>query len=491
MNLLHPLPTGTEHIPLPPQFTYPFCYEPHPLCVAAAEQMKPRCRELLKADSSGKMFGVLIVEQNGERYYLAAFSGLLAGSYLQEGFVPPVYNLQNPHGHFKQEEAEITAINHRILQGEDTPQLRAERRQRSIALQQWLFAQFNFLNAAGNRQNLLDIFQHQPPILTAEEYFNKNTAPTQTHPSMEGNAVQKTSPHSGEETPRERGKLQNIPSGAGECCAPKLLQYAYLHGLRPRCMAEFWLGPSPKDELRIDGNYYPACHAKCKPILRHMLQGLDVEENPMLRRNRVVAAQMEYIYEDTEIAVVYKPSGLLTTPGKDDVPSLLDLVRVRHPHAINAHRLDMDTSGLILFALTPAAYKHLQQQFYRQTVKKEYVALLDGTPSPHLPRSGTITLPLLPNPFDRPRQQVSYEHGKRSITHYTLLENQRVLFHPQTGRTHQLRVHAAHPDGLGCPIKGDPLYGTPADRLYLHAQTITFIHPHTGETLTFTKPANF
>ena len=463
MSTLHPLPKAAESIPSPQQFTYPFCYEPHPLCVAAAEEIKPLCRELLKVESSGKMFGVLVVEQNGKRYYLAAFSGLLAGSYLQEGFVPPVYNLQNPGGYFKQEEAEITAINHRVQQGEDTPELRMERKQRSIALQQWLFMQFNFLNAAGNSRNLIDIFQNQPPILTAEEYFNRKSATQGV----------------------------KVPSGAGECCAPKLLQHAYLHGLHPLCMAEFWLGPSPKDEIRIDGNYYPACHAKCKPILGHMLQGLDVEENPMLKRNREMAALVEYVYEDDDIAVVYKPSGLLATPGKNDVPSLLDIVRERYPKAINAHRLDMDTSGLMLFALNDAAYKHLQQQFYRQAVKKEYVALLDGTPSTDLPKEGIISLPLLPNPFDRPRQQVNHEHGKRAITHYKLLEAQRVLFYPQTGRTHQLRVHAAHPDGLGCSIKGDPLYGTPADRLYLHAQSIEFVHPKSGERVRFNKTSDF
>ena len=410
------------------------------------------------------MFGVLIVEQDGKRYYLAAFSGLLAGSYLQDGFVPPVYNLQNPSGHFKQEEAQITAINHRIQQGEDTPALRTERKTRSIALQRWLFAQFNLLNAQGTAQNLLDIFQNQPRILTPEEYFHKAEAPS--------TAIK-------------------VPSGAGECCAPKLLQYAYQHNLRPLCMAEFWLGPSPKDELRTDGNYYPACQSKCKPILAHMLQGLQVEENPMLSRSRAVAAQVEYIYEDPDILVVYKPAGLLSTPGKDDVPSLLDIVRQQHPQAINVHRLDMDTSGLLLFAQNEAAYKNLQQQFYRQTVKKEYIALLSGTPSPSLPTEGTITLPLLPNPLDRPRQVVNRQHGKHAVTHYQMLDTNRVLFLPQTGRTHQLRVHAAHPDGLGTPILGDPLYGTPADRLYLHAQSLTFVHPRTGTTMTFRKSPDF
>ena len=342
--------------------------------------------------------------------------------------------------------------------------LKAERKSRSDELQRWLFAQFNLLNAQGTAQNLLDIFQNQPRILTPEEYFHKAEAPS--------TAIK-------------------VPSGAGECCVPKLLQYAYQHNLRPLCMAEFWLGPSPKEELRTDGNYYPACQSKCKPILAHMLQGLQVEENPMLRRSRAVAAQMEYIHEDPDILVVYKPAGLLSTPGKDDVPSLLDIVRQQHPQAINVHRLDMDTSGLLLFAQNEAAYKNLQQQFYRQTVKKEYIALLSGTPSPSLPTEGTITLPLLPNPLDRPRQVVNLQHGKRAVTHYQMLNTNRVLFLPQTGRTHQLRVHAAHPDGLGTPILGDPLYGIPADRLYLHAQSLTFVHPRTGTTMTFCKSPDF
>jgi tRNA pseudouridine32 synthase/23S rRNA pseudouridine746 synthase len=200
---------------------------------------------------------------------------------------------------------------------------------------------------------------------------------------------------------------------------------------------------------------------------------------------------VEYLYSDCDLAVVYKPSGLLATPGKDDIPSLLDIVRQKHPYALNVHRLDMDTSGLMLFALTDTAYKHLQQQFYRQEVQKEYVALLDGTPSSDLPRKGCITLPLLPNPFDRPRQMVSHEHGKQAITYYELQDDGHILFFPKTGRTHQLRLHAAHPDGLGCPIKGDALYGKPADRLYLHAQSIQFVHPRTGETLRFTFPSHF
>lgn len=450
--LLHPMPKATYTTASPRLFTYPFRYVPHPLCVAATEEITPTCRELLKEEKGGKMFGVMIVEKDGMRYYLAAFSGMLGGTYLHDGFVPPVFNLQQPGSYFKQEEAVITALNRRIREGEDTDELRTERRQRSIALQQWLFEQFEMLDAEGSRRNLVDIFAEQPQILTAEEYFNgrRQSADTQVR----------------------------IPSGAGECCAPKLLQYAYLHNLKPLCMAEFWLGPSPKDELRIDGNYYPACSSKCKPILAHMLQGLDIEENPMLSIARRKALEMEYLMEDEEMAVVYKPEGLPTTPGKEDMPSLLDIVRQKYPTAVNVHRLDMDTSGLVVFALNDESYKFLQQQFVRQQVKKTYTAELEHPIAADLPRRGTISLPLLPDPYDRPRQTVNYEHGKRAVTQYEMVDDIHVIFYPQTGRTHQLRVHAAHPDGLNSPIKGDALYGTAADRLHLHAEGIELLHPN-------------
>ena len=462
--LLHPLPPETDDIPSPEQFTYPFRYKPHPLCVAAVEDIAPVCRQLLTKEKSGKMFGVMIVEAEGKRYYLAAFSGMIGGTYLQEGFVPPVYNLQTEGSYFKQEEANISAINHRIANGEDTEELRRERKQRSIALQQWLFEQFHLLNAKGESKSLISLFENQPQILTAEEYFNGK---------------------------RQLQMGSRIPSGAGECCAPKLLQYAYQHQLKPLCMAEFWLGLSPKDEVRIDSQYYPACHSKCKPILRHMLEGLQVEENPMLSTAREQAKKVEYIYEDDDMAVVYKPAGLPSTPGNDDMPSLLDIVRKRWAGAVNVHRLDMDTSGIIVFALNENAYKQLQEQFVKQTVVKTYVALLESPVAENIPRKGTITLPLLPNPFDRPRQMVSYEHGKRAVTDYELQEEARVVFHPKTGRTHQLRVHSAHSDGLGVPIKGDALYGRAADRLYLHAERIEIKHPRTGAGMIFERKADF
>lgn len=466
------MPEGTEQIPSPQCFTYPFFYEPHPLCLAAVAEIKDECRRLLEGENGGKMFGVLVVEKttdNGlrttERYFLAAFSGIIQGTYLHDGFVPPIYNLQHPGSYFQEEQAVISAINKRIEDGETDSSLFEERRERSHNLQYWLFQQFHVSNAMGEEVELPELFKNEKRILTEEEFYNKK------------------------KQSKTLNRLQLPPSGSGECCAPKLLQYAYNHNLKPICMAEFWLGPSPKDEPRIDSNFYPACHAKCRPILRHMLQGLDVEENPMLRRNREMVAEVKWLYEDADIAVLYKPSGLLTSPGKDEVPSLLDVVRERYPEAMYAHRLDMDTSGVIIFSLNDSAYKNLQQQFYQHKVKKHYIALLDGEVSRDIPDVGTIRLPLLPNPYDRPRQMVNHEHGKQAITHYEILKRESgrtlIKFNPQTGRTHQLRVHSAHPEGLNCPIVGDNLYGTPSDRLYLHAEQIEFRHPSSGEWLIF------
>ncbi|MCF0159895.1 MAG: RluA family pseudouridine synthase, partial [Bacteroidaceae bacterium] len=288
------------------------------------------------------------------------------------------------------------------------------------------------------------------------------------------------------------------PGGTGECCAPKLMQAAYRQGWKPLCMAEFWMGPSPKDELRMEGNYYPACRSKCKPILSFMMEGLDVEPNPLLEKNKAVINQLKIIYEDEAIAVVDKPSGMLSVPGKEELPSVYSVMKERLPQAVGpliVHRLDMDTSGLMLIAKTEDAYHCLQQQFITHQIEKEYVALLDDSLTENPPTGeGVIDLPLCVNPYDRPRQMVSATYGKRAITHY-LIEGRtsegriRVRFIPQTGRTHQLRVHAAHPDGLGCPIVGDNLYGKPADRLYLHAEKITFYHPISGEKTTFTVAA--
>lgn len=542
--MLHRFTTSITDIPLPERFTYPFCYTPHPLCILAAKEVQSYLtRQTAWKDElrQGKMFGVLIVQtEHGETGYLAAFSGILAGKNLHPFFVPPIYDLLQPQGFFKIEEENISSINRNIRQLENDKAyaalsaelartiqsaenilatakaqlkeaktareqrrkekelnaqeeaeliresqfqkaeykrlerswkarittlqtqtedwerrisaLKSERKTRSAALQQKLFEQFGMLNYRGEVKNLCEIF---------------------------GQTVHKTP-----------------PAGAGECAAPKLLQQAYLHGWKPIAMAEFWWGDSPKTEIRHHGHYYPACKGKCEPILQHMLQGLQVEENPMLKRMQVPSKNLEIVYEDPWLSVINKPAGMLSVPGKEDTVSVYSLMREQYPEAdgpLTVHRLDMATSGLMLIAKTKRVHQNLQAQFKNRLVRKRYVALLEGI----VPKDkGTVDLPLCLNPLDRPRQMVHTEHGKPAITDYQVLERldgkrTRIAFYPRTGRTHQLRIHAAHPLGLHCPIIGDELYGEKADRLYLHAEYLEFTHPITGETVRITKEAEF
>ncbi|WP_251619774.1 pseudouridine synthase [Odoribacter lunatus] len=541
LSKFHWFVEGTAGIGVPEKFTYPFCYEPHPLCVRAAEEVKgylAERKEWQEELQEGKMFGVLVVEdKRGEIGFLAAFSGLLAGRNVHDYFVPPIYDLQEPDGFFRAEEEEISGINERIGQLEGDGRLRKcraeaervrceaervltevkrrnaearevrrqrraespteeemaqmvresqyekaelrrlkqrweeevagclveverftvqiqalkeERKRRSAALQRWLFERFDLLNARGGRKNLYKLFQET------------------------------------------EGRMP--PAGAGECAAPRLLQYAYLYGLRPVAMAEFWWGNSPSREIRRHGNYYPACQGKCGPILRYMLQGLNVEANP-LEEEDGKSEQVEILYEDECLWVVNKPAGMLTVPGKSKRVSLWELLRRRLPEEeepLVVHRLDMATSGVLVMAKTKEAHKDLQAQFKTHEVKKRYVALLEGVVTQD---EGVIDLPLCLDPENRPYQIVNETYGKKAITRYQVTERRgnrtRISFYPLTGRTHQLRVHAAHPRGLNAPIVGDMLYGCPAGRLYLHAAEIEFRHPLTDKKIIIIKDADF
>lgn len=597
IEILHPLHCDAEP---PRQFTYPFCYEPHPLCIAAAKEVQRYIEEsgVWKDEKGpGKMFGVLCVREKGkvkseksegegvdEREhigFLAAYSGLLAGRNDWGYFVPPVFDAQQPDGHFKTEERAISALNKEIdaMQKSDiylarrseyedaklrieqsleqmrcrvaeakrqrdarrheaeqggkpltaeekaamvhesqhlkaeqrrlkqqctatldqlrrplaehearVDALRRQRRDMSDALQQWLFSQYRMLNANGEERDLVDIFGE-----------TINAMP---------------------------------PAGSGDCCAPKLLQYAYANGLEPVCMAEFWWGDSPKQEIRHHLHYYPACRSKCLPILTHMLRGLDVEPNPLAQPKTNDVPRI--VYEDDTIIVVDKPAGMLSVPGKavadgdvalnveeyvrqyltqnSQLPtpnSQLSTLNSQLPKAV--HRLDMDTSGLLVLALTDEAYIELQRQFASREVKKRYEAVLDGKPSvlcgapgskwlsvSHDGREGRISLPLIADIMDRPRQRVDFDNGKTALTDYRierLLPNGGTLvsLYPLTGRTHQLRVHCAHNEGLACPILGDPLYGhgCHTSRMYLHAAMVEFRHPVTGERLRFESASGF
>jgi tRNA pseudouridine32 synthase/23S rRNA pseudouridine746 synthase len=439
MNI-HPLHSNDER---PVRFTYPFCYEPHPLsCQAAAEvQQYIATHEEIRRDAdNGKMFGVLVVESAEGLAFLAAYSGLLAGRNDWPYFVPPVYDAQQPDGHFKTTEREISlTTRHSPLTS----------KQMSQELQTWLFHQYQLLNARGEVKDLVDIWQ---------EYYSR---------------------------PKLRQKYPLPPGGTGDCCAPKLLQYAYQHYLHPVCMAEFWWGQSTKEELRQHLNYYPACRGKCMPILTWMLQGLDVDPNPETLGYEHM--EIPTIYEDNDILVVDKPSGILSVPGRMEDYSVETVMQQRYPGSIVAHRLDMGTSGLLIVAKHIEAYHPLQQQFIRHEVKKKYVALLEHAGQ----GSGIVSLPMRPDPMNRPRQVVDMEHGKRAVTRYEFISDHLVALWPETGRTHQLRIHCAHPDGLSNPIVGDELYGTKGQRLCLHAAEIWFKHPISGEEMHFETTPDF
>lgn len=447
---LHPLHTS---IAKPERFTWPFCYEPHPLCMLACDEVKAEIEKI--APSEGKMFGVLVAENSeGRLGFLAAYSGLLEGRNDWEYFVPPVFDAQQPDGYFKQKEREISALNQH-----PTPDTQHLNRQMSQDLQLWLFRQYRMLNANGDTRDLVEIWRD----------YHQN--------------------------PKIQKKFPLPPGGTGDCCAPKLLQYAYQHQLKPVCMAEFWWGPSPASEIRHHGEFYPACRGKCKPVLTWMLQGLDVDPDPELLG--FLHQGVEIIYEDDAVAAIYKPSGMLSVPGKADDYSVATWAKERWPEAMLPHRLDLLTSGIMLVAKTAEAYHHLQDQFAARTIKKKYVAVVEGEITTD---HGVIDLPLSSDPLNRPRQIVDHEHGKRAITEYRVLDHHLsttthhpitlLALYPHTGRTHQLRMHCAHQEGLGCPIVGDELYGHKADRLYLQAESIAFVHPSTGRRMHLFCPPN-
>lgn len=527
---------NTKH-PKPSIFNNPFYYEANELCKSATElvlqHIDEESQEFKKEALKGKMFGVLIVESDNKLGFLAAYSGQINQTFNSDYFVPAIFDYLDDKGYFKIHEREISGINHQISELEDslerktlelqlitekksgehilaeakkefaeskkrrdeirsngnlTPEteqeliresqfqkaeinrikqkikaeisiaadnlntwdrniqnLKAERKQKSDSLQNWLFSQFQIVNYIGESRNLLDIFRD----------FN-GTIP---------------------------------PSGSGECCAPKLLQYAFQHGMKPVSIAEFWYGESPKQEIRRHLNYYPACNGKCKPILNFMLKGLSYPANPLEISKK---QKLEYIYEDDDIIIVNKPAGMLSVPGKSDVESVLSIVTESHGSVNICHRLDMATSGLLILAKSLDAYCNIQKQFDNHSVKKRYKAILTGIPQQG---KGKIVLPLIPDINDRPRQKVDFENGKFAITEYEVIatngNESTVYLYPHTGRTHQLRVHCAHHQGLNTPIKGDELYGQKSDRLYLQAQRISFLHPTTGKRMTFEAEEEF
>jgi tRNA pseudouridine32 synthase/23S rRNA pseudouridine746 synthase len=555
-NLFTSFKQSIDSYSLPERFTFPFYYQTHPLCLLAAKQLQQHLETQTqwqhnfgltgdKETAIGKMFGVLLVQnKHNEIGYLSAFSGKMADKNHLPKFVPPVFDMLVEGGFFMVGQAELNQLSDQIKKREKNPHilareqilnaeldastvqiklhrermiagrklrkfkrisadselnyddflqlkqqlskesiqqknqlrdltlywndrieqaehklhqltdeidaLKQQRKERSISLQQQLFDQYNFLNQNSVEKNVGDIF--------------KDT--TQLVP----------------------------PAGAGECATPKLLQYAFQHEMRPLAMAEFWWGEPPKSAIRKHRNFYGACQGKCMPILEHMLQGIELDENPLLT-NPAAGKTLDVVYQDDVMLVVNKPAEFLSVPGKNIEDSVYLRMKQRFPSATGpliVHRLDMSTSGLMVIALSKRVHKKLQQQFIHRTVKKRYIALLEGNLQQD---EGIIDLPIRVDLDDRPRQLVCYEHGKVAKTKWRVIERKenqtKVYFEPVTGRTHQLRVHAAHVKGLNMSIVGDDLYGTQANRLHLHAESLELAHPITKEPMSFQVVAEF
>ncbi len=546
----------------PTQFTYPFYYQPHPLCIKAAEELQHHLMTQtqwqhnfgVEDDANtfaahdkarGKMFGVMVVENTkGQLGYLCAFSGKIADQNLIPGFVPPVFDMLTDDGFVRPELTAITELNNHykaqaanpritelslLIEAEQAQYHQEEQIQRELMIagranrkqqrklaqasqneselqatldrlskesvaeknqlkhlkQKWDVqinqhqAELDDLNAKLNvliekRRKMSTALQHK--VFAQYRFLNAKGEPRDLNAIFKDN-----------DTPVP-------PAGAGECAAPKLLHYAYLNQLTPIAIAEFWWGTSPKSEVRKHKQFYPACHSKCHPILGHMLKGLDVEPNP-LETGWAEDKTLDIVYQDDAIVVVNKPSGLLSVPGKTIKDSAYTRLVEQFPDVEGPfviHRLDMATSGLLVFALTRRANKSLQKQFISREVKKRYVALLEGIVEQN---EGKIELPLRGDPDDRPRQLVCYEHGKPALTTWQVIQRQstrtKLYLHPHTGRTHQLRVHCAHHEGLDIAMVGDGLYGEKADRLHLHAESLSFSHPYSKEALHFQVDADF
>ena len=543
-------------IKLPEKFTFPFYYQPHALAIIASKELQGYLKyqtdfkhnfglnEDHLENAIGKMFGVLVV-QNAENQigYIAAFSGKLQDKSLPEKFVPPVFNMRTEGSFYIKGELEIDAINAQLTEihkNTDYKEYLKKLEDLENTIAEDLDYQRKKINKARSLRkqkkkeakksvNVVD-YQNLEKSLKQESYnqqffykelvayyddklhnlkkkvsfYTKQIEVLKSERKEKSNFLQQTlfSKYAFLDKDKNLKSLLDIfndpdvqpPAGSGECAAPKLLQYAFANHLKPICMAEFWWGISPNSAVRKHQNYYPACQSRCKPILGHMLKGTTMDSNVLLE-NLSAEKQLEIIFEDDDLIIVNKPSEFLSVPGKTITDSVYTRIKKQYPNATGpliVHRLDMSTSGILVLTKTKEANKKLQSQFINRTVKKRYIALLDG----HLPKeSGKIKLPLRVDLDDRPKQLVDFIHGKNAETRWTVIAKEdnktRVYFYPITGRTHQLRVHAAHKNGLNTAIIGDDLYGKKSNRLHLHAEFISFLHPTTNEKMTFKVDADF
>ncbi|MCD9551481.1 RNA pseudouridine synthase [Photobacterium carnosum] len=540
-----------DTLPLPERFTFPFCYTPHPLCVLAAQELQQHIATqhhwqhnfgLGNDDAIGHMFGVLLVQnQQGEMGYLSAFSEKIANQTHLPHFVPPVFDDRNIDPAIKAQQAlideviiKITAIEskpsyiqlqHQYQVAQDHAELASEsfrlqmieqRKQRKLQRvtaeksnnSEFMTQEFHRLA----RESAFD--KHQQKAIrqqwtqTLSEISDKLQADTATLTLLKAEyetltALLQQHRYAQYQFLNQEGKTKDLnalfrdqtpPQGAGDCAAVKLLQYAFKQHLTPLAMAKFWWGASPAAQIRKHKYFYEACKNKCEPILQHMLAGLDIDANPLLQ-NPAEGKELEIVYQDDAMVVINKPAEFLSVPGKTITDSVYSRMQTMFPNSnspLIVHRLDMATSGLIVIALTKDTHKALQQQFINRTAEKRYVALLDGIVEQDC---GEINLPMRVDLDDRPRQLVCYEYGKPALTKWQVLERKdgktKVYYYPKTGRTHQLRIHSAHKNGMNMPIVGDDLYGQKANRLHLHAQYLGLTHPVTGEPMIFEVDADF
>lgn len=568
-----------EHITLPQRFTFPFCYEPHPLCLLAAQELQQALtinayyqREF---SLTGKMFGVLLVENaQGEVGYLSAFSGQINSNKnaVQQtiNFVPPVFDADEQTGLFLEQSKIINRLNSELdtllanpllddyqnalelTLSQQEEQLKQQRNQmalnRKIRKEQRVNAKNNAknnLDSANLAQRLKELAQQsindKNQLRDLKERWHQLISQAQQNLNNLTDDIDAIKRKRKQLSTKLQTKLfkqyrmlncagiekdlielfqsspyQIPPAGTGDCAAPKLLQYAFKQNMKPLAIAEFWWGQAPKSEIRQHKNFYGACSGKCQPILAHMLEGMEIDDNPLLV-NPAEGKTLEFIYQDDDIVVVNKPNEFLSVPGKNIEDSVYLRIKEQFPQATGSyivHRLDMSTSGVMVLALTKRAQKNIQQQFINRTIKKRYVALLEGKVEGQevgiekaiTKNHGEINLPLRGDLDDKPKQLVCFEQGKKSKTQWEVIDivdgKSKLYLYPESGRTHQLRVHCAHPLGLNLPILGDDLYGRnnyynnevydhKSHRLHLHAEMLTLSHPVTKEVMTFRVDASF
>lgn len=548
--------TNISEVQLPEKFTFPFYYEPHLLAKIASNEIQEYLEsqkdfnhdfglEEGHSDSAiGKMFGILVVKNTENKLgYLAAFSGKLDDKSLPKKFVPPVFNMRTEGSFYTKGEAEIDEINSglsAIIHNDNYRDLKGEFQQITLEINTDLEVQRKKMKVSKKNRKLqkksaaltfneID-FKNLTEKLKQESYneqffykelqeyyqiklnkvaqnlkiYNDKIDLLKKQRKEKSNYLQETlfSKYAFLNQQKELKNLLDIfnnptvkpPAGSGECAAPKLLQYAFTNDLKPITLAEFWWGISPKSAIRKHKNYYPTCQSRCKPILTHMLKGIKMDDN-LLLENLSEKQELKIIFEDDTIVIINKPAEFLSVPGKEIRDSVYTRIKAKYPKATGpliVHRLDMSTSGILVLTKTKEANKILQSQFIKRTVKKRYVALLDG--ELHTEK-GNIQLPLRVDLDDRPKQLVDFTYGKNAETNWEIIRKEngktRVYFYPITGRTHQLRVHAAHKDGLNTPIFGDDLYGKKENRLHLHAEFIEFVHPSTNQNISFRVEADF